>query len=494
VGFNHFEAHSAMRFPLLAKAAAIGGIVFLLTLVLVRIDWLVDERKSYQAQAAQSVSATLAGAQTLVGPFLQRHCTERWEVEVNEDDKKRYLKNETRDFTLTVPPTALNGRIKEGEQLQTQPRYRGLFKVNSYGGSFTLDASWNGLDGLVANRQQKNSTLECSAIYMVVALSDVRGVHKVVVQLNGTAAVVKGGTFSPAWPQGFHIVLPDNAVASPQAPLRASVSMDLVGTQRLAFVPAADQSEFVLKSDWPHPSFGGRFLPVSRKVSAQGFEARWVATAVSSTAAEGLKAGLRACAPGAAEHVAVSGERGCLDTMEVSFFDPVNPYSLTDRATKYALLFIVLTFAGVALTEVVSRRRVHPVQYTLVGLALALFYLLLLSLSEHIAFAEAYVAASASCVLLLGYYGAHILGRAVSGALFGAGMAGLYAFLWVLLQAEQTSLAIGSVLLFAVLAAVMVATRRIDWYALFDNAASAAKPKPTAGFEQRMTPGEKGVA
>jgi inner membrane protein len=483
-----------MRFPLLAKTIAISAIIFLLTLVLLRIDWLVDERKSHQAQATQSISDTLAGAQTVVGPLLQRHCTERWEVEVNEDDKKRYLKNEKRDFTLTVPPATLAGRVKE--QLQTEPRYRGLFKVNSYGGAFAFDASWNSLDGLIAQRQQKDSALECSAVYMVVSLSDVRGVHKAVVALNGAVAAVQGGTYSTDLPQGFHIVLPDNATATPQAPLRVKVDMDLVGTQRLAFVPAADQSEFVLKSDWPHPSFGGRFLPVSRSITSNGFEARWAATAVSSTAAAGLRAGAKVCSPNSVEFApAQAGSSGCLDTMEVSFFDPVNPYTLTDRATKYALLFIVLTFAAVALTEVLSGRRVHPVQYTLVGLALALFYLLLLSLSEHIAFAQAYAAASAACVLLLGYYGAHILGRAVAGVFFGAGMAVLYAFLWVLLQAEQTSLAIGSVLLFAVLSAVMVATRRIDWYALFDKAAVAPRPRPASSFEQsRKTAGPEAQA
>jgi inner membrane protein len=458
-----------MRFPLLAKAAAIGGIVFLLTLMLLRIDWLVVERKSHQHQAVQSISDSLAGSQTLIGPVLQRHCTERWEVEVVESEKKRYMNNETRDFTLTATPTTLNVAVPK---LQSEQRYRGLFKVNSYGGAFTIDASWSDLSALTAQRQQKNSALECSAVYMLVALSDVRGVRKAMVQLNGAAAAVQGGTYSDVWREGFHIIVPETTMASATMPLRASVQMDLLGTQNLAFVPAAEQSEFVLKSDWPHPSFNGRFLPVSRNITAEGFEARWAATAVSSTAAAGLREGLKACSGGTSEHLAASSKRGCLDTMEVSFFDPVNPYSLTDRATKYALLFIVLTFAAVALVEVLGGKRVHPVQYTLVGLALALFYLLLLSLSEHLPFATAYAVASAACVLLLGYYGAHMLGRALSGLLLGAGMAALYAFLWVLLQAEQTSLAIGSVLLFVVLAAVMVATRRIDWYALFARVAS----------------------
>jgi inner membrane protein len=257
-----------------------------------------------------------------------------------------------------------------------------------------------------------------------------------------------------------------------------SVTIELVGTARLSLVPAADQLVWTLRSDWPHPSFGGRFLPASRAVDAGGFNARWAVSALASPAAADVERGQALCPV----HDAVSAGEGdsavyatapkrpggerCLDTIDVSFIDPVNPYSLTDRATKYALLFIVLTFAAVALTEVLARRRVHPVQYGLVGLALALFFQLLLSLSEHIAFGQAYAAASAACVALLAFYARHILGGWRAGLAFGAGIALLYALLWTLLRMEQWALAIGSALLFAVLAAVMVLTRRIDWYAL----------------------------
>ena len=157
----------------------------------------------------------------------------------------------------------------------------------------------------------------------------------------------------------------------------------------------------------------------------------------------------------------------CLDLMSVAFIDPVNPYVLSDRAIKYDLLFIVLTFIAVGLIEVLSGRRVHPVQYLLVGLALSLFFLLLLSLSEHLPFEAAYAAAASACAVLLGVYAAAMLGRWLSGVLFGLGIGLLYGLLYVLLQLEQNALVIGSVMLFAALATVMMLTRRIDWYALF---------------------------
>jgi inner membrane protein len=142
---------------------------------------------------------------------------------------------------------------------------------------------------------------------------------------------------------------------------------------------------------------------------------------------------------------------------------------LSDRAIKYGLLFVALTFASVALAELLARsrvRRVHPVQYAMVGLTLCLFFLLLLSLSEHLAFATAYAVAASACVLLLGIYARHMLGSARDGWLFGAGMALLYGMLYLLLLREQTALVLGSVGLFAALAVVMLLTRRVDWYRL----------------------------
>jgi inner membrane protein len=162
--------------------------------------------------------------------------------------------------------------------------------------------------------------------------------------------------------------------------------------------------------------------------------------------------------------------------MSVGFIDPINPYVLSDRAVKYGLLFVALTFIAVGLIEVLSGRRVHPVQYLLVGLALSLFFLLLLSLSEHLAFEVAYAAASCACAALLAVYASAMLGRSLHGLAFGAGIALLYGLLYTLLQMEQNALVIGSVMLFAGLATVMLLTRRIDWYALFARLGAPGEP------------------
>jgi inner membrane protein len=459
-----------MRFPLLAKAAAIGVVIVTLTVVLMRIDGLVSERRVYQRQAAINVAQSLAGAQTVAGPLLQRRCTEEWD-RFSTEGKKTIKTTDRREVVLQASPD----RLLADAQVVSEPRYRGVFKVNGYAGPLTLTAHWDRMDALQLQREHKDSRVNCDPIVATVAVSDVRGIRKAAITSGGQAVPVKPGTPLAALPRGLQAELPASSASS--GALSVEVRLELVGTSTLGLVPAADDTQWTLRADWPHPSFGGRFLPQARQISAAGFSAEWSVSALASDAAARLRQGGVLCgeaapmldaqeASVASRAPAVATGSVCLDTMDVSFIDPINPYSLTDRAIKYSLLVIVLTFAAVALTEVLARARVHPIQYLLVGLALALFYLLLLSLSEHMAFGAAYALGSGACVLLLGYYASHMLGRWRAGSAFGAAIGLLYGLLWVLLEREQTALVIGSVVLFAALAAVMVLTRRVDWYTL----------------------------
>ena len=155
-----------------------------------------------------------------------------------------------------------------------------------------------------------------------------------------------------------------------------------------------------------------------------------------------------------------------LETLSIGFVEPINVYSQSDRATKYGLLFIGLTFAGFFIFEVLKNLRIHPAQYTLVGLSMAMFYLLLVSLAEHIGFAYAYLSASAACVLLLGYYLSFALQSTFNGFLFASLLTALYSALYGILKSEDNALLMGSLLVFTLLALVMVVTRKVDWYAL----------------------------
>lgn len=488
-----------MRFPLLSKVGALALVALLLSIALARISFLVDERAARQAEAVRSVQQSHAGAQTLLGPLLYRQCTEEWDV-VSGTGKERTTSVERKLTTFTATPTAL----KVESSLHNDPRYRGLYKVNGYAGHFALNADWAAAQPLRPVREHAGSRLQCLPVRLLLALGDVRGVRQAGVTLGqgkGSQAEVRAGTQHPAYSQGFHVVLPEAAWAldakEGDAPLHARIELDLVGTAALALVPAADALSWTLKSDWPHPSFGGQYLPTERHVLDDRFDATWQLSSLATSAPGDVAKGHPLCALNASAAGASSEEAGydprvpgatakgdCLDTLAVSFIDPINPYVLSDRATKYGLLFIALTFIAVALAEVMGRgrvKRVHPVQYALVGLALTLFFLLLLSLSEHIAFGLAYGAASAACVLLLGVYTAHMLGRTRAGVMFGGGLGVVYGLLYVLLQREQTALVIGSVGLFTAVAAVMWLTRRVDWYRMVDEARTPAAQQPAAG-------------
>jgi inner membrane protein len=193
----------------------------------------------------------------------------------------------------------------------------------------------------------------------------------------------------------------------------------LLGTEQLAFSPIATESKVTLTADWPHPSFGGSFLPSRREVTDSGFTASWELSSLATSASTAFTRQQRLCSPGywgSSETYAASAARShddsgpCLETMDTEFVNPVNVYSLSERATKYGILFVILTFVAVGLFEVMKKLRVHPVQYLLVGSALCSFFLLLISLSEHLGFATAYAIAASSCVALLAFYASHILG------------------------------------------------------------------------------------
>ena len=456
-----------MRFPLLAKMGAIALVGLMLLLVLMRIEGLVQERKSRGEEAVRGVEHSHAAAQAVMGPLLERMCSEEWDTATGTG-KDRVVTTSKREFTLQQVPTrlAVDGHTK------SDPLRRGLFKVNAWIGHFTVVADFATLAPLQPAQEHADGRLKCAPPVLLVTLSDVRGVHAATVSADGQALVVEPGTTAAAYASGLHATLPANRPEG--GPLSVHLELDLVGTSQLAWVPAADSTRWTLNSDWPHPSFGGQFSPEQRAVRPDGFTATWNLSALATTAPADAAKGLGLCTPvsltsdagGAADDGTPKSDK-CLDLMAVGFIDPVNPYVLSDRAIKYDLLFIALTFIAVALIEVLSGRRVHPVQYLLVGLALSLFFLLLLSLSEHLPFEQAYAAAAGACAILLGVYATSMLGRRLAGALFGLGIALLYGLLYALLQMEQNALVIGSVMLFAALATVMLLTRHIDWYALF---------------------------
>ncbi|MDA8444556.1 cell envelope integrity protein CreD [Paracidovorax valerianellae] len=466
-----------MKHPLFTKLAALAAITLLLLFGLGLIEDVVRDRQRYRTLTADGVARSLAGSQTLLGPMIHSACVESWDA-VTGTGSDRTTVEKRREFLLTAMPDLL--QLRAGTAMQE--RSRGVHKVNTYTLKAHVAAEWASLASLRPDTTVQGSRMQCGAPVLMMAVGDARGIRAAHLTVAGQTLALKPGTFHAAYPRGLHAPLPEALVQrrdGDPGPFKAEMDLELVGTESLAIVPLGGQTQVQMEGSWPHPSFAGRFLPSERTVTDSGFSALWRLSSLASTAQQDVAASRPVCDAAAADRTGYepqpSGDRGCTDSFTVAFVDPVNPYSLSDRATKYGVLFIALTFVAVGLFELMKRLRVHPVQYLLVGSALCSFFLLLVSLSEHLPFGVSYAVAASACVLLLAYYASHMLGGLRLGLPFGAGIGLLYGLLYLLLQLEQTALVVGSIALFLVLGAVMVLTRKVNWYGL-----TPQRPTPTA--------------
>lgn len=476
-----------MKNRLLAKGVALLVMLGLLMLGLGLIHDVVRDRIRNRDNAVQGVVASLAGRQTLMGPVLVQNCTETTGVE--KGSKTEWT---TRQFQRMLLPD----QLRHQATARMEERSRGLHQVSTYAMQDSISASFTNAAQYLEKPSidtAANQTVRCGALRVALSLTDPRGIRSATIEADGKSLDVGPGTSLERYSQGLQAELAP-ALLKKDGPLELKIALELVGTEKLAFVPLGSHSQVQLSADWPHPSFGGSFLPNRREISDKGFEASWNLSALASSARQAFTDQQPLCQPGrrdmeeyaATAHAPNSGP--CLESLDTDFVDPINAYSLSDRATKYGLLFVVLTFVAVGLFEVLKQLRVHPIQYLLVGSALCSFFLLLISLSEHMGFASAYGIAASACVLLLGYYASHILGSLRRGLPFAAGIAALYGLLYVLLQLEQSALIVGSIALFAVLALIMVCTRHVDWYAFGrqdgDRSGEDAGTLPTVGALQ----------
>jgi inner membrane protein len=290
-------------------------------------------------------------------------------------------------------------------------------------------------------------------MHLVVGISDTRAIQKeTAVTWSGTAIpfVPSTGAYQDA-EAGIH-----TTVAFPEGTDSAefSVPLTLNGSQGIFFAPFGQITTVELKSNYPHPSFQGNWLPGDRTVSDAGFEAKWSIPFLGRSFPQSWTS---------------TGElREAIDASQfgVAFLNPVDHYRMAERSVKYAALFILLTFATLWLFEVRAGVRVHPIQFLMLGGALCLFYLLLLALSEHIAFLLAYVLASIAVIGMVAAYGIVVLRGLHRALAVASGVALLYAYLYVLLVNEDYALLMGSIGLFLILGLIMYATRGIDWYSV----------------------------
>lgn len=433
---------------------------FLITIPLFTV-WLLNyDRQSQSETAQQSIVSGWGGQQVFAGPKLVLPYQAKITESVEENGK-----TVTRTNIVTRELFVAPELVKLDSQLNTEMKKRAIYEVIVYDTEIVGSATFklpDDLDRFGVTRDQ----IDFNRAELRFGLSDARGLagdNKVVV--NGkTLELQPGKGLGETGNSGFFAFVDGSALQD--GSIETEFNVRFKGHQSVTIAPHAGQTEWTVHSKWPHPSFAGSFLPESRTVDAKGFTAKYVITNLAlGTSLIATEAGQQVQPtrakdmsfynPGFGNPVAASAT--------VDLIQPVDLYGQVDRATKYGFLIIGFTFVAFLLFDLIGGVRISSVQYILVGVALVLFFVLLLAFAEIIGFALAYIAASVATIGLITAYSASVLSSWRRASIVGGLLAGLYGAIYILLSLEAYSLLIGSLLIFAALAGVMFVTRRLDW-------------------------------
>ncbi len=469
-----------MRFPFLAKLTAVAGVTLLVLVPLAATRGKIEERQRLSNDARLSIAESSAGEQRVIAPVLRLSCIESYThestVSVNGRDQIKREARERECPAVTIAPALVEatGRI----DLEAAPRYRGLYRVRLYRAALKFKGRF---DVPEAPEQKPDSVRRFDQARLVLSIADARGVKNAPkLALNGSGVDFTPGTGDAALGQGLSAPLGAATALGRDAVF--AFDLELAGMERFSFAPFAKQAIIKLASNWPAPSFNGKFLPDARNVTEEGFTAEWRINEFASGGEAALRDWL--ARPRNNEANAPPGHAllNPPPALGINLIEPVNLYLQSYRAAEYGFLFVGLTFLLVLAFEIAGVARVHPVQYSFVGLALAVFFLLLIALAEHIGFLRAYAAAAAACVSLVTWYAVGMLASVRRGLAVGASSALLFAVLHTLLRSEDYALLMGALLVFAVLAAMMLTTRRMDWYGLGEKLGSRVVAPMTASM------------
>ena len=439
-----------MKNEVVVKLLVLFVLVFLSLIPLGLIWRVVADRANYRDRVVTQVAQTSARAQVMTGPILVMEWPGRYYVGTTGQVRDSVDQIETQ----LVFPDSLG--IQSTVKVET--RERGIYRVPVYRSTSRFAATFT--IPTKAEVTPRFTVTGPPTARIVFGVSDSRGLRITPTIKSGEASLKVNPNTQLTWlPQGFSapFELSEGLTAA-----TIVADIDLTGTDRLGLVPVGANTDVSMDSNWPHPGFTGGFSPDDRDISSQGFRARWRLSRLATGDPIAL----------AAPTTPQGHPENQANDIGVRFIQPVDIYQQSERAAKYGILFVSLTFVAFFLFETLRRMRIHPIQYSLVAAALAIFFLLLVSLSEHLPFVVAYGVAAASCVSLVAFYTGHVLGAMNRGFGFGGMLATLYLLLYVILQSEDYALLLGALLLFGALAAVMVITRRVDWYRLQETTAA----------------------
>lgn len=439
-GFNPGAALMQLKvgFASIGKMAFIGVLMLLLLIPVAMIKDLVTEREERGATAAGEVSDKWGGSQQVVGPIL----TVPYRViELDEEGKVKTTVN----YAHFLPEEM----VVKGD-LEPEIRHRGIYDVALFRAKLDVQGRFAQPD--FAAWDVSPDLIQWDDAYVSLSVPDVRALADTMpLDWMGQRAECVPDNY-PGSPVtgGLHVPVSVTQTAPGKDGYLFRLSMRLNGSGAMNFLPIGKQTRVHLTSSWTGPSFAGAFLPSASRVGNAGFAADWHTVHLSRSFPQSWRG---------AEIGSADWDRFAFG---VSLRLPVDRYQKTMRCAKYAILFIMLTFLVFFMNETFDRRRIHPLQYLLVGCALCIFYLLLLAFTEHIPFGAAYVIAASGVVLLITAYGAAVLSTRKRAVVLGGMLSALYVFLYTLLQMEDFALLMGSLGLFAILAAVMYLTRRLN--------------------------------
>ena len=409
----------------------IAAITIILLIPLFMIQSLIDDRQSYRNEAVREVSKGWAGNQTVSGPVLT--------INYTKDIKDKDGKILTSGSRINILPENLSYDV----EIFPEKRYRGIYEVILYRAKIIMNGKFN--------TSEINKTIDSKKIegaYVSFNLSDLRGMQKESKlkwndsDYNLTAGLHSQNVLKNGFSSDIPIELNKNEY---------SFNIDLMinGLDNLEFLPIGRTTNVEIRSTWDTPSFAGAFIPSERKIDENGFTASWIINSFNRPFPQQWNDEY---------HDVFSYAFG------VNLLVPVDQYQMTMRSSKYGLMIIVLTFLSFFMIELFGKTAIHPIQYLLVGLALVIFYSLLLAISEYFSFDVSYIIASMSVILLISIYITSVYKSIKIGTIIFFALIVFYGFMYTILLLQDYSLLIGNIALFGLLASVMMLTRKLNWF------------------------------
>lgn len=438
---------------LLMRVLGMGLLVILLQIPILNIDGLISERRSTRDNAVAEVTQKWGEKQILKGPQI----IVPYLINVKRPQGTAWIIEPEERYAVFLPE-----RLDADIKIQSEIRYRSIYGIPLY-------RAWIELDGEFDREKMEtaagNLGLQWDQAQFVIAISDPKSVKgDTSLQFNAREITLEPGTGAGLTGQnGFHAPL---NLTTGNGKSKFKIAIEMGGSDGFYVAPVGRHSSIRIASNWADPSFQGNWLPSQRTITNQGFNALWEIPYLGRNYPQSWF-----------ENCAQLEQKMEESVVGVDLAFPLDTYGKTERSIKYELIFIGLTFIGFWLFEILSGVRLHPVQYLLVGGAICLFYLLLLSLAEHIGFLSAYFIAAFMVVSLVTVYAKNVLKGSGRAGLVGGGMAALYLYLLALLQEQEYSLLAGSIGLFVILALIMFLTRNVSWYAAQEESSAEESSK-----------------